>query len=239
MQPIRSSPVHNMPIGLTMQLPNSPGADKFHAITNAIQKERLFRYMPAAGNNAEDALRYYIWNCRLSEGFHPVLHYSEILCRNAFNNALIARSGDKWYLDNTLKKILDNRYAGELDGAIKEETAQHKDKMTAHHVVSALTFGFWDHLATKRFERFIWSKGVREVFPNAPKTATREDVHGLIEGVRRWRNRIAHHRAIFDKGPMKKHTEALQLIEWVCPDTKAWVASISSTPAILGCRPTA
>ncbi|WP_395696880.1 hypothetical protein [Methylocella sp.] len=221
-----------------MQLPTSPDADKFLTISNAIQKERLFRYMPAAENILESALRYYIWNCRLCEGFHPVLHYSEILCRNSFNRALIKRAGEQWYLNNTFRGILDDRNRDQLSSAISEEAKQHRDKMTAHHVVSALTFGFWDHLATKRFERFIWAKGIQAIFPNAPKTKTREDAHLLIESVRRWRNRIAHHRAIFDRGPTKKHGEALQLIEWVCPDTKAWVASISDIPAILQCRPT-
>ena len=109
--------------------------------------------------------------------------------------------------------------------------------MTAHHVVSALTFGFWEHLVTKRFERYLWSRGLRATFQGAPKEKTFEDLHALIESVRRWRNRIAHHRAIFDKGPMRKYQDTLELISWACPTTTAYVAASSKLPAALGLRP--
>jgi hypothetical protein len=62
-------------------------------------------------------------------------------------------------------------------------------------------------------------------------------LHGLIESVRRWRNRIAHHQAIFDKGPVRKHNDALELIRWVCGDTGGWVAGSSEVPKAIAMRP--
>ncbi|WP_156911877.1 Abi family protein [Kaistia adipata] len=220
-----------------MQLPNSPAADKFPTIVAAIQHERLMRYMPAAGNRVDVSFSYYIWNCKLSESFHPVLHYAEIVCRNAFNRALIARAGDHWFRDNTFLAILDHRFRDDLQEAVASETKQHSDRLTAHHIVSALTFGFWEHLATKRFERYLWAKGVQPIFPCATKAVTREEIQLLIEGVRRWRNRIAHHRAIFDKGPARKHNDALELIGLVCGDTRDWVRSMSTTTGVIQGRP--
>lgn len=193
--------------------------------------------MPAAGSKMEAAFQYYLWNSKLCESFHLILHVAEVACRNTFNNALTARCGLQWYENPSLLGLLNDRYRSELISAVAEERSQHHERMTAHHIVSALTFGFWDHLATKRFDRLLWSAGVQRLFPYAPKATSRDDVHARIEAVRRWRNRIAHHRCIFDKSPMRRHTEALELVGWICPDTRAWVAAESVVPAVLALRP--
>lgn len=220
-----------------MQLPNAPQDDQFPNVELALQGERIGRYFNAAGKDPQRALQYYLWNLSLCEAFVTTLHFSEIVCRNALNNGLTKRAGPQWYDDATIRGIIDGRFRDELDSAIAKESRQHGVSMTAHHVVSALTFGFWEHIATKRFDRYLWARGIQPVFPNAPKGATSDDLHGLIESVRRWRNRIAHHRAIFDKGPMRKHQDALDLIKWACSDTSTWVASISQVPKAIALRP--
>jgi hypothetical protein len=224
-------------MGHKMQLANAPNAEAFPNVANAIQPERLDRYLPAAGKDKEKAFAYYLWNCALCESFHFSLHFAEIVCRNTLNRALVQRCGKKWYKDALFIKILDQRYAAELDQVEEQETQQHGTKVTCHHICSALTFGFWEHVATKRFERFLWAKGVKAVFPNAPKDMTRHDVQVLIESVRKWRNRIAHHRAIFDKKPMRKHSDTLSLISLTCGQTSAWVASVSRVPVAINLRP--
>lgn len=236
-QPLRSSRAHPSRLRLKMQLPSAPGLDRFQTVETALQAERLSRYMPAARGDRQRAFQYYLWNLALCETFVSPLHFAEIVCRNALNNALLARAGDRWFDDQTFRNILDMRFRRELDEAVAKEQQQHGARMTAHHVVSALTFGFWEHLTTKRFERYLWARGIQSVFPCAPAGKTYEDVHTLIESVRRWRNRIAHHRAIFDKGPMRKHQEALDLIRWACADTSIWVASTSRVPVALALRP--
>lgn len=220
-----------------MQLPNAPDVDRFQSIEFALHGDRIARYMPAAGNKRSMAFQYYLWNCSLCEAFFVPLHFSEIVCRNAMHRAIMARGDPKWFDNRTFRQILDQRFRTELDAAISKEHAQHGARMTSHHIVSALTFGFREHLATKRFERYLWAKGIHGAFPTAPKNATYEQLHSLIESVRRWRNRIAHHRAIFDKGPMRKYKDALELISWVCGDTYVWVASVSRVPAAIAIRP--
>lgn len=220
-----------------MQPTNAPTHKQFHAIEFVLQPERLQRYMPAAGKNPQIAFQFYLWNCALCESFYLPLHFCEIACRNALQQILLNRVGNEWFRSKLFLYLLEDRFRRELQDACAQESAQHGDRMTSHHVVSALTFGFWEHLATKRFDRLLWAKGVRSVFPHAPKEATREDVHRLIESVRRWRNRIAHHRAIFDKGPMRKHQDILKLIGWICDDTGGWVGSVSRVPLALSRRP--
>lgn len=203
----------------------------------AMQQERINRYLPVSRHNRELAFQYYLWNCTLSESFYFSLHCAEVVSRNALHNGLLKRAGEHWFRDRVFCGILDVQYQNELKSAEAKESLQHRGRLTAHHVVSALTFGFWEHLTTKRFERYLWAKGIRNVFPNAPTEMTLVEVHNLIESVRRWRNRIAHHRAIFDKGPMKKHSEALSLISITCSETSSWVASVSKVPSAIALRP--
>jgi hypothetical protein len=220
-----------------MQLPTPPDLQIINNVENALQNERLNRYMAAAENNKGQAFKFYLWNCVLCEAFVIPLHFCEIVCRNAIHKALRSKIGNEWYLNDTLTKILDKRYADELTNAVKQERGQHGTTMTAHHIVSALSFGFWQHLATKRFERLLWSDSIRRYFQNAPSTKNREDLHNIIESLRRWRNRIAHHRAIFDKKPMLRYQEAIELIKWVCSDTAGYVSSISKVPSAISLRP--
>jgi hypothetical protein len=203
----------------------------------ALDQQRLRRYMPAAENDIHTAFRFYIWNCQLCEAFYLPLHFVEILVRNALHRALRARLGIGWYKHSIFIQLLDEHYRFALEDAVSDEARNGHGTVTDDDIVSALPFSFWQHLATKRFERFIWAKGVRLAFPYAEKESRREDLFNLVESVRRWRNRIAHHRAIFDKGPMRTHTEILVLLKWVCPETSKWVASGSRVPQVLALRP--
>lgn len=219
------------------QLPNAPDGENFPLIVAAMQRERLMRYLPASGGDERLALRFYLWNCALCEAFHLSTHYAEIVCRNTLSRVLVAKLGERWFDNQTFYRLLDPHFQGDLNAAIQKEAESHGANMTSHHIVSALHFGFWDHLATKRFNRLIWANGAAGVFRHCGLMTKREDIHGKIESVRRWRNRIAHHSAIFDKGPSRKHADALELIRWSCPVTAAWVASQSRVPMILSLRP--
>jgi hypothetical protein len=174
----------------------------------------------------------------MCEAFYLPLHFAEIGCRNAIHAALLMACGVKWYENQTFLGLLNDRFRAELEDAIADEGAQHGKSLTAHHIVSALTLGFWEHLTTKRFQRLLWNKGIQPYFPGAHKDHSRESLHELIESVRRWRNRIAHHRAIFDKSPSRKLADTMELIKWVCGSTAVWVLTASSVQAVINKRPT-
>ena len=220
-----------------MQLINAPDEITFPSVEKAIEEQRLNRYFRQGASDKKGAFARYLWNAALCESFVVPLQFGEILCRNALHRALTKRAGADWHSDKTFRIILSDRFQQELREVLAERARQHGTLVTAHHIVSGLTFGFWEHLATKRFERYLWAKGVQHVFPGAPAGATHEDLHTLIESVRRWRNRIAHHKAIFDKKPDKKHDDAIQLIKWVCGDTGAWVAQESKFTKAMALKP--
>ena len=76
-----------------------------------------------------------------------------------------------------------------------------------------------------------------EGFRCHPTEDALEDIRGQIELVRNWRNRIAHHRTVFDKSPNDKLQQILKLIGWVCRDTEVWVRSEQRVNGIIDMRP--
>lgn len=206
------------------------------AVRSALAEARLDRYVPASSGDRELAFRLYLWNCRLCEAFYLPLHVAEIVLRNGIRRLLFGRGGARWFEDPMFTRLLDEKNRAKLQEALKRERKAHGDRMTDAHVVSALTFGFWQHLTEKRFERFLWAKGAGSGFPHAPSEA-RSELHKKIDALRLIRNRIAHHEAIFDKGPMRSHQDALDVIGWACGTTADWVAAASRVPAVISERP--
>ncbi|MBZ0217212.1 MAG: hypothetical protein K8F25_11700 [Fimbriimonadaceae bacterium] len=221
-----------------MQLTNVPAPDKVPSIVKALQEQRVNRYLPPANGDPALALSLYMWNYDLSEAFQFPLHVAEISCRNAIHNCLLDKLGDRWFEHSTFRNLLDRKFLGELDSAIAEEADAHgAANVTCHHVVSGLMFGFWEHLTTKRFDRLLWIRGIYHSFPNAPPNSNYRLLQSQIELVRRWRNRIAHHKTIFDKQPNAKFKEISDLIRWVCNDTADWVVSVSRVTSTVNLRP--
>lgn len=220
-----------------MQLTNPPSAAQFPAVIAAMHDDRIARYLPAASGNQEDAFKLYLWNCALCEAFYLPLHIAEISVRNAMHRRLVDRLGEQWYDNTTFKNLLSDRHYHDLEDTLEDERAQHGVLMTSHHLVSSLSFGFWQHLLTRRFERLLWSVDLRTVFPNLPRSLARSDLYDKIEGIRQWRNRIAHHRAIFDKGPTRKYQDTLMLVRWVCNDVADWLTASAKVSAAIALRP--
>lgn len=220
-----------------MQLPTSPSDIQLVALIRAVHDDRIERFLPAAKGGREDAFKLYLWNCRLCEAFYVPLHFAEIAVRNAINNRLIQRVGAEWFENVLIQNTMGARQSADLLELLDKERAKHRDKLTAHHLVSELSFGFWQHMLTKRYQRILWPRGMQDAFPNLPQSMGRQEVHDRVELIRKWRNRIAHHKPVFDQGPMRKHQEALQLIFWVCSDVADWVTSTSQVTAAIDLRP--
>lgn len=220
-----------------MQLPSTPSEAQLVALIRAVHDDRIERFLPAAKGSREDAFKLYLWNCCLCEAFYLPLHFAEIAVRNAINNRLIERVGPAWFENVLIQNTLGERQVSDLSELLEKERAKHGQKLTAHHLVSELSFGFWQHMLTKRFQRILWPRGMHDAFPNLPNSMERQDVHDRVELIRKWRNRIAHHKPVFDQGPMRKHQETLQLIYWVCSDVADWVTSASQVTASIDLRP--
>lgn len=221
-----------------MQPAIPPQPENLEAVRAAINEARLQRYLPASGGDTAVAFSFYLWNLSIAQAFAIPLHFAEVTCRNSMAVALARRFTEgPWYRHSRFLSILDNHNKNRLNEAIEKETVRHGRNLSDGHIVSALTFGFWENLATRRFERIIWAKGVKSVFSNSHKDMTVEDLNKMITSVRTFRNRISHHEAIFDKKPTKKHQDCLNLISLSCRATHDWVASCSRVPLAVSLRP--
>lgn len=178
-----------------------------------------------------------MWNAGICEAFYLPLKFAEIVTRNAILGALRARYGNNWYADSRFVGQLSQFHRRQLGKAIADETAQHGLLATDEHIISGLSFGFWEHLTISRFDFLLWRNGVHSFFPHAPPNVNRQSLHDRIDTLRQWRNRVAHYKTVFDRKPIKKLNQALDLVGWVCPDTRTFVSRVARVTTVVSARP--
>lgn len=211
------------------------------ALERVLSVARLERYLPAAQGDRHRALRLYIWNARLCEAFYLPCQIAEVTIRNSISQALAAHyRTDDWYSKGGFRCQLPPRLSSALDDVIADKRGDHGAAMTHHHIIAGLSFGFWCHTLTKNFEKAgVWPNNIFLAFPNAPATTTRNELYGKINSLRLFRNRIAHHGAIFDKSPIAMHNSIMEVIGWSCQDTAWLVKVLSKVSQVVNARPKA
>ena len=51
------------------------------------------------------------------------------------------------------------------------------------------------------------------------------------------RNRIFHHESLVGINALGKHSEIMQLLKWICPETQGWVKAHCSIPTLIRAKP--
>ena len=207
------------------------------AITGTISQSRLGRYLPAAKGDIQYALRLYMWNARLCQEFYIPSQLTEIAFRNTLSKGLEARFGTNWYIAAGLVSGLPQRLQDEIKRARYTEFKNHGTSMTSGHIVSAMSLGFWVHLVSSNPRRLIWKGSIKQMFPSLPNHIQDADIHTKVDKLRKFRNRVAHHNAIFDRKPVGQYQNIQDILSWICPET-LWLMKQSANPAsILATRP--
>ena len=220
-----------------MQYPFSCTPQVYTQIEGTLSKPRLGRYLPAAKGDKHLSLRLYIWNIRICEAFYLPCQLAEVALRNGILRVLNQKYGCDWHTIDRFTCNLPNRHKSLLSKAIDDSRKDHGKYATPNHIVALLPLGFWVHLLTRNFEHLLWRNGLSEAFPNLPTAYSRNDLYDKVEQFRSFRNRTAHHFAIFDKGPIKHYQNILEIISWTCADT-AWLSrELSRVPSVINQRP--
>jgi hypothetical protein len=219
-----------------MQHPFSLMPNVFAAVESALSPARLGRYLPASGDK-QMALRLYVWNARLCEQFILPVQLAEICVRNMLNQELILKFGALWYENPSFLSPLPDRLKLEINQAVRTEQAQQGSRFTVDHLVSALSFGFWVHLTTQSAIRLLWGGKLPPAFPNLPAGTKDRQVFDKIDRLRKFRNRLAHHNAIFDKGPAAEYRNIQDIIGWISPDTLWLMRQLVNPAAVINQRP--
>jgi hypothetical protein len=224
------------PTGIQPPFDYSPNL--INALEQSLSPERLSTYLGAAGADHAAALRLYIWNTEISAAFYGSLQALEITMRNAFHRELAAKYVPNWYDDPRVP--LTPRAHEDVETAKK--TLQRLGRPAdPERIVSELPFGFWVRLLSRgppgddNYEKLLWRPALHRAFPNARKG--RKDVHRPLPGLRDLRNRIAHHEPIFRWNLAVRYDLILEVIGWICTDTRDWVMHHSNVLEVLARRP--
>ena len=207
------------------------------ALETTMSRARLARYLPAAKGNRFHALRLYVWNARLCEEFYIPLQFSEIALRNAIHRRLVVLYGDNWFEAEKFTNVVPDRHKTEIAKVAAGERARRGNSFTSDHVVAGLSFGFWQNLMGNSLEFILWREGVRSAFPHLPCGFSREEVYKRLERLRKFRNSIMHHYAIFDKGPTDEYRNIRTLLQWMCPETLWLMSELANPAAVMQRRP--
>jgi hypothetical protein len=104
-----------------------------------------------------------------------------------------------------------------------DEFPDLKNPPSASDIVAELKFAFWVGILAPQYDGTLWRKALFRAFlgKNGQK---RSIVHGRVNALRRFRNRVMHHEPIFHRPLQQTHDEIIEAIEWMCPETSAWTA---------------
>lgn len=208
-----------------------------NALEATLSPERLSTYR-AVTATLEDALNLYVWNTAVSAAFYAPLQALEVAIRNKFHQALVPVYGLTWY---------DNPRAG-LTPVALSRVAEAKQKLQDNgkpidppRVVAELSFGFWERLLSRgpqgnqNYEVTLWRPALHKAFPHARRP--RSLVHRPLPALRDLRNRIAHHEPIIARNLVADYQTIIEVIGWMCPETRDWVEHQSTVSGVLLTRP--
>ena len=216
-------------------------------IQNRLSVDRLRSYLEDCDEDLDRALDLYAWNAHIAAAFLEDLGRLEVVLRNRFDEALTAlvtSSGhaSHWFDQPALFPGRHGEHA--LDDIAKAKFRATKNgrlPVARNKVIAELSFGFWRYLCAERYLTSLWGPALASQFPHhpAPENAIqiRADVDLRMARLHFLRNRVAHHKPIHRRALADDEKSILELAQWMCADTYAWIAGLSRIPAALASRP--
>ncbi len=173
---------------------------KYPDYERAFSPARLNKYLNACGGDMMAALTFYRYNIKLCQKCYGILNIFEIVLRNAINKHFSAYFANQDWIRDQLHpgKLLEShpQYSSVIK-IIRDLTA--KGRYSNDRVVSSVSLGFWTYLFTKvPFRR--GGGTLLQIFPAKQRGLGQRAIYNELQGIKDFRNRIAHHEAIcFDK----------------------------------------
>jgi Abi-like protein len=202
--------------------------------------EARFRpYLKATRDSHERAVALYRWNAEVSAAFLELICHLEVMMRNAIDRQfpptdpaapLSILSADVWLCDPA---ILTDESREKVNDAIARLQRGRKPPTRAR-VVAALSFGFWQALFSSVYED-LWRERLAKAFPHGG--GRRREIANLSGPVLHFRNRIAHHEAIFSSNLHRQHGRILELARRIDEEAKGYLVSLSRIEQLLREKP--
>ncbi len=219
----------------------------FREVAARLTAPRLKPYLKAVGGEVEAAIRLYDWNTSAAGALYGDIGRLEVIFRNTVDEALL-RYGEfhgwqgAWYRRS---QLFPGRHAQRTreDIATARRRATRGGRRAEVHdrVIAELNFGFWRYLCEPPYLTSLWVPAVASAFPLHPSARypeqVRADVADRMQRLHFLRNRIAHHEPIHRRDLSRDHEQLLELVGWMCSDSRAWIAATSWTPRTIAARP--
>jgi hypothetical protein len=206
-------------------------AEQVSRIRQAMSVAHLGPYEDDCGGDSAAALRLYGWNVEVSAAFWGTLNCLEVVCRTAMHREMSSLFGQPdWW---------DAPAIGLLEPAVRMlENARRDANQSASpaKIVAELPLGFWVSLLGKGndYERRLWRPALNRAFPGYRGPC--RPLHGELNSVRLFRNRIAHHEPIYRRHLGADHATVMRLIAAVSPDTAEFARQRDRVPTVLARR---
>jgi hypothetical protein len=216
-----------------------------------ISPQRIATYLKPAKSDLRRAVELYDWNTLLSTAFWADISRLEVAMRNAIHERLAdwyPGPRDHWFTDARLlteesfKKIDCARRKGEKKARqvinhrvkcgklTKEDAATQLAATAVGWIVAEFSFGIWTYLLASNYDETLWKPAIQHAFPHQ---RSRRKLENCLRQLRQFRNRIAHHEAIFNKEPQRHHAHLLYVAAAICPELKLWIDRTSTVQAVL------
>ena len=176
------------------------------ALEAAISRDRLEKYLLASDGNLHAALSLYERNLRLAEAFYVSLQSLEVCLRNTSHTHMSLVYGAEWLTDHAAAPLSDFSRSM-VNDAIKEIDGQ----ISPGKIVAELKFAFWVGLVSAQYDNTLWRAALHRGF-RAQSGQKRSVVHGRLNAIRRFRNRVAHHEPIFHRPVDTLHAEVIEAL---------------------------
>lgn len=195
---------------------------------------RFEAYRAQAGEADADVLARYVWNVALAEALLPTMHCLEVAFRNAIHREAMRHAGTPHWLDPTDAACLLGQREQRKVHAARRELRRHNTAVTPDRLVAELTFGFWTSLLSRDYERPLIVPIIADAFPGLPTSQrTRTSLARRFNGIRKFRNRVAHHEPVWNNPYLQQnHQGLLQAIGWMSVEVQQTAMVIDRFPQV-------
>lgn len=202
-----------------------------------LSPDRLSTYLHRCNNDLDLAVALYEWNTTISSALWETLGHTEVVLRNTLATRLTQRHArlkrQRTWLDDP-KRELDARATADIADARARLRAKGKPASEGQ-IISELSLGFWRFIIAKRYQTTLWPE-LAGGFRHAPNR-TIKTVEDPVRRLHELRNRLAHHQRVWNLDLPARYTDMLDVLGFVDPDVRTWVAQTSRVPAVLLSRP--
>jgi hypothetical protein len=204
-------------------------------VREALSVPRFTPYLEKASKDSANAIQLYWWNVDVSAAFYLALHCLELALRNAVHRQLSLRYGqDDWWAVAPLHGG-GPRMVSEAQKKLATRAREKPRPVTSDDMVAQLSLGFWVSLISRTYDRTLWVPALHRAFPfyRGPRGV----VHGDLQTMLLFRNRIMHHEPIHHRHLQADHETLHRLVGYLSPGLLLELKSYDGVPAALARRP--